>query len=82
MAEKTKESVSGNGLPAFQMIKEASEGNIVAINKLLKHYERYITGLSVRRMYDEFGRPHYYVDETLRRRLETKLITKALNFKI
>ena len=31
-------------------------------------------------MYDEGGRLHYCVDETLRRRLETKLITKILAF--
>lgn len=82
MVKRTKESVSGTGLPAFQIIKEAAEGDTVAINRLLKHYERYITGLSMRCMYDEFGQSHYYVDETLRRRLETKLITVILKFKI
>lgn len=35
---------------------------------------------SVPSMYDEGGRLHYCVDETLRRRLETKLITKILAF--
>lgn len=34
-----------------------------------------------RKLYDEFGQLHYCVDETLRRRLETKLITKILKFK-
>ena len=28
------------------------------------------------------GHPHYCVDETLRRRLETKLITKILAFEV
>ncbi len=32
--------------------------------------------------YDECGIPHYCVDETLRRRLETKLITKILAFEV
>ena len=31
-------------------------------------------------MFDEFGQVHYCVDETLRQRLETKLITKTLGF--
>ncbi|MDD7418697.1 MAG: helix-turn-helix domain-containing protein, partial [Ruminococcus sp.] len=31
-------------------------------------------------MFDEFGQVHYCVDETLRQRLEAKLITKTLGF--
>ena len=46
------------------------------------HYEGYIAVLSTRKLYDEYGNLHYCVDETLRRRLETKLITKILKFKI
>ena len=66
----------------FHIIKAASEGDITAINAVLKHYEGYIITLSTRKMYDEGGQVHYCVDETLRRRLETKLITKILAFKI
>lgn len=69
-------------LPSFQMIMAASNGDIEAINAVLKHYEGYIATLSVRKLYDENGQAHYCVDETLRRRLETKLITKILDFKI
>lgn len=69
-------------LPSFQMIRVASNGDIEAINAVLKHYEGYIATLSVRKLYDENGQAHYCVDETLRRRLETKLITKILDFKI
>ena len=38
--------------------------------------------LSRRKMYDEYGQIHYCVDETLKRRLQTKLLIKTLNFKI
>ena len=48
----------------------------------LKHYEGYIAALSTRKLYDECGNAHYCVDETLRRRLETKLITKILAFEV
>ena len=65
-------------LPSFQMIRAASNGDIEAINAVLKHYEGYIAALSTRKMYDENRQVHYCVDETLRRRLETKLITKIL----
>lgn len=79
---KKSEKDKAFDLPSFQMIKAASNGDIEAINAVLKHYEGYIATLSVRKMYDENGQAHYCVDETLRRRLETKLITKILDFKI
>ena len=69
-------------LPSFQMIRAASNGDIEAINAVLKHYEGYIAALSTRKMYDENRQVHYCVDEKLRRRLETKLITKILAFEI
>ena len=34
------------------------------------------------KLYDEYGSVHYCVDETLRRRLETKLIKTILEFKM
>ena len=65
---------------SFHIIKAASEGDVEAINVVLKHYEGYIASLSTRMLFDEYGQVHYCVDETLRRRLETKLITKILDF--
>lgn len=64
------------------IIQAASEGDVDAINAVLKHYEGYIAKLATRKFYDDEGQPHYFVDETLRKRLETKLITKVLAFKI
>ena len=66
----------------FHIIEAASEGDVVAINMVLKHYEGYIAKLATRKFIDEYGQVHYCVDETLRRRLETKLITKILEFKV
>ena len=48
----------------------------------MKHYEGYIARLSLRELYDEYDNPHLCVDEELRRRLETKLITKILTFRV
>ena len=42
----------------------------------------YIAALSTRQLYDENGTPVLCVDEEMRRRLETKLITRILNFKL
>lgn len=66
----------------YHIIVSAASGDVEAINRILKHYEGYIAVLSTRKLYDEYGNLHYCVDETLRRRLETKLITKILKFKI
>lgn len=80
--ENGKKSVSNKKLIPLWVIERALEGDIQAINKILKHYEGYIAKLSVRKMYDEYGCVHYCVDETLRRRLETKLIKTIIGFKI
>ena len=80
MEQKNKRKEEKNLLP-FHIIKAASEGDVEAIHAVLAHYEGYIAKLSTRKMYDEFGQVHYCVDETLRRRLETKLIAKTLTFR-
>ena len=77
-----KNQVKKADLLPFHIIKAASEGDVEAINTVVDHYEGYIIRLSILKMYDEYGQVHYCIDETLRRRLETKLITKVLDFKI
>jgi len=66
----------------FHVIEAAATGGVDAINAVLKHYERYITALSTRTLYEDNGSPCLCVDEEMKRRLETKLITKILDFKI
>ena len=66
----------------IEVIRSASSGDVEAIQEVLKHYEGYIAKLATRKVYDEYGNSYYCVDEALRRRLETKLITKVLDFKI
>jgi len=68
------------GLLPFRVIEAAAGGDVDAINKVLKHYGGYITALSTRELYDEDGNPHLVVDGEIRRALETKLITKVLQF--
>lgn len=69
-----------NLLP-FAVIQSATEGDVNAMDQVLKHYEGYIQKLATRKGYDEFGEVHYWVDEELRRRLEIRLIAMTLNFK-
>jgi hypothetical protein len=71
-----------NHLLSYPLIVLAACGDVDAINAVLKHYEGYIAALSTRQLYDESGNQHLCVDEALRRRLETKLITKILTFNV
>ena len=74
--------ISGNPLVSYPVIVLAASGDVDAINAVLKHYEGYIAALSTRQLLDESGNLHLCVDEALRRRLETKLITKILTFNV
>ena len=69
--KKMYKSRNEENLLPFHIIKAASEGDVSAINAVLKHYEGYIIKLSTRKLYDESGQVHYCIDETLRRRLDT-----------
>jgi hypothetical protein len=71
---------NNGGLLPFHIIETAASGDVDAINKILKHYGGYIAVLSTRRLFDEDGRAYLVVDEEMRRTLETKLITKILQF--
>ena len=51
------------------------EGDVDAMDKILKHYKPYIVKLSIRTDGDKS-----YIDEDLRERLEAKLIAKTLEF--
>jgi hypothetical protein len=77
----TEKQPTASRLLPFHLIEAASNGDVDAITAVLKHYAKYITKLSIRRLYDEYGNPVICVDDDLRRRLETKLITKILTFK-
>ena len=79
---QSKTSTSKSLLP-FPVIVSAAGGDAAdAINYVLKYYAGYIAVLSMRTLYDENGNPHLCIDDELRRRLETKLITNITKFRI
>ncbi len=77
-----KHNSVNTGLVPFPVVKMAAGGNTEAMNAVLMHYEGYIAALSTKWLYGESGIPHSCVDEEFRRRLETKIITKILTFKL
>lgn len=65
----------------YATVQAATQGDPNAIAAVLRHYEGYIAKLSTRRLFDEYGNAYLCVDETVRRRLEIKLITGVLAFR-
>lgn len=65
----------------FPVIVRAADGDIEAVNQIVRHYSGFIASRSMRPMKDEYGNTHMVVDETLRRRMETRLIAKILSLK-
>lgn len=66
----------------FSVILLAVNGEINAINRILKHFEHYIIRLSQKTLFDECGTPYIHVEEETKQMLETKLITAILRFKL
>ena len=68
--------------PEFETIQTAIAGDAEAINQILSYFQPFITSRCKRGCKDEFGRVHYVPDEYMKRRMETKLITKIMDFEI
>ena len=65
-----------------ETIVSAVSGEPVAITDVLHHYQKYIIRLSLRNNYEVGSTSSVYIDEFLRRNLETKLIEKILTFDV
>jgi len=72
----------GKPMLPFSIIEAAASGDVGAINQVLRHYEGYIIALSAKRLYDDDGKPYLMVDNEMRRRLETNLIVRILQFDV
>ena len=81
MSKRKSNKKLNNKLLPFNVIMKASNGDIDAINAVVNHYENYITILSSRELFDKAGNSYLCVDNGLRQRLRTKLITAILNFR-
>ena len=68
--------------PEFETIEAAIDGDTNSINQIVSFFQPFIESECKRKFTDEFGRNYYRVDEYMKRRMETKLITKILDFEI
>ena len=64
--------------PLFSTISLAADGDEVAIEKILNHYDAYISKASLRPFYDEHGNMYIVVDMELKGRIRAALIKAIL----
>ncbi|MGM0166486.1 hypothetical protein IGI39_001446 [Enterococcus sp. AZ135] len=67
---------------SIETITAASSGEPCAMTEVLHHYQGYIVSLSLRNKYVDGTVSTVYIDEFIRRSLESKLIEKVMMFDI
>ena len=70
---------NGRGLLAMSVIEAARDVDPLAVERVLRYYDRYINKLCTRTLYDEDGMPHVRVDEYMKHRLQAKLVKAIVN---
>ena len=71
-----------SGLLPYPVIIAATKGDPEAMAIVVKHYESYITSLSMRKLYDERGNAYWGIDEDIRDRLRSRLMRAVLSFEV
>ena len=65
---------NGRVLLPMDVIEAARAGESLALERILRHYDRYINKICTRTLYDKDGLPHIGIDEYMKHRLQTKLV--------
>lgn len=66
----------------FTVIVAATIGDEAAIQKILDFYDGYISKLSLRKLYDEYGNVYMVVDSELKGRIQAAVMDMIANFEI
>lgn len=66
----------------FAVIVAATIGDEAAIQKILDFYDGYISKLSLRKLYDEYGNVYMVVDSELKGRIQAAVMDMIANFEI
>lgn len=70
---------NGRVLLSISVIEAARAGDPLAVERVLRYYDRYINKLCTRTLYDEEGMHHIRVDEYMKHRLQAKLVKAIVN---
>lgn len=68
--------------PSFSVIRSAPDGDEIAIEKILNHYNAYISKACLRPFYDECGNMQLVVDMELKGRIRTAITKAILKFEV
>ena len=66
----------------FAVIVAATNGDEAAIQEILDFYDGYISKLSLRKLYDEYGNAYMVVDSELKGRIQAAVMDMIANFEI
>lgn len=66
----------------FSVIVAATNGDEAAIQEILNFYDGYISKLSLRKLYDEYGNVYMVVDSELKGRIQAAVMDMIANFEI
>ena len=66
----------------FAVIVESTNGDEAAIQEILDFYDGYISKLSLRKLYDEYGNVYMVVDSELKGRIQAAVMDMIANFEI
>ena len=64
----------GRVLLPLSVFAEARAGDPLALERVLRYYDRYINKICTRTLYDKDGLPHSCIDEYMKHRLQAKLV--------
>lgn len=65
---------NGRVLLPMDVIEAARAGDPLALERVLRYYDRYINKICTRTLYDKEGLPHIGIDEYMKHRLQAKLV--------
>lgn len=65
---------NGRVLLPMDIIEAARAGDPLALERILRYYDRYINKICTRTLYDKEGLPHIGIDEYMKHRLQAKLV--------
>ncbi|MCH4888913.1 helix-turn-helix domain-containing protein [Acidaminobacter sp. JC074] len=66
----------------FDVIKLAVSGDSLSMKKIIEHYQPYLKALATKKLFDESGNEYLFMDEDMKKQLESKLMWSVYQFKI
>ena len=72
---------NGRALLPMDTIEAARAGDPLAVERILRYYDRYINKICTRTFYDKNGLPHIGEDEYMKHHLQAKLVEAIVDKK-